>query len=55
MIPGTDQFVTVSDDATLRVWSATTRAQLKLVDLNRHADGKPLPPDPQTKDLAIGA
>lgn len=47
--------MTASDDATLRVWSAKTRSQVHVVDLNRHADGKPLPPDPQTKDISQGA
>ena len=54
-IAGTDRLITVSDDATLRVWSATTHAQVALVDLNRHKDGQPLPPDPQTKELALAA
>jgi len=38
-IPGTDKFVSVSDDATLRVWSASKRKQIELIDLNCRADG----------------
>lgn len=38
-IPGTDRFVSVSDDATLRVWSASKRKQIELIDLNCRADG----------------
>ena len=54
-IPGTDKYITVSDDATLRVWSATTKQLVELVDLNRHQDSRPLPPDPQTNELALAA
>jgi WD40 repeat protein len=54
-VPGTDRFITVSDDATLRVWSAKTKELVALVDLNRHQDRRPLPPDPQTKELARAA
>ena len=28
---------------------------VKLVDLNRHADGNPLPLDPQTKEVSLAA
>ena len=54
-IPGTDEYITVGDDATLRVWSASKRQQVRVVDLNRHQDGKPLPADPKTKELALAA
>lgn len=50
-IPGTDQFISVSDDATLRVWSASTRELVSVQDLNRHHDGRPLPLDATTKEL----
>lgn len=45
-IPGTDRYITVSDDATLRVWGAESKELVALVDLNRHHDRRPLPPDP---------
>lgn len=54
-IPGTDKYITVGDDATLRVWNAETKAMLELVDLNKHADGNKLPLDPQTKELCLAA
>lgn len=54
-MPGTDQFVSVSDDATLRVWSASKRKQIELIDLNCRADGSALPTDPKTKELSWGA
>ena len=54
-MPGTDKFISVSDDATLRVWSASTHKQLECVDLNRHSSGKPLPADPKTKELDLAA
>lgn len=54
-VPGTDRFLTVSDDATLRVWSAQAKELVALVDLNRHQDRRPLPPDPQTRELALAA
>lgn len=54
-VPGTDKFVSVSDDATLRVWSASTHKQLECVDLNRHSSGQPLPADPKTKELDLAA
>jgi WD40 repeat protein len=38
-VPGTDKFISVSDDATLRVWSASTKKQLECLDLNRHSSG----------------
>ena len=54
-IPGTDKYITVGDDATLRVWNSETKAMLEIVDLNKHADGNPLPLDPQTKELCLAA
>lgn len=54
-IPKTGEFVSVSDDATLRVWSASERKQVKLIDLNLRAEGQALPPDPKTKELSWAA
>ena len=34
IIPNRDQYVTVSDDATLRVWDTKSRKQIKCVPLN---------------------
>lgn len=31
--PNRDQYVTVSDDATLRVWDTKTRKQIKMISL----------------------
>lgn len=50
-----DQYVTVSEDGTLRVWNATTHEQLNLVNLNRHKNGESLPADPKTKEIALAA
>lgn len=37
-----DQFATVSDDSTLRVWSISTRKQLKAANLNVNEKGEAL-------------
>ena len=50
-----DQYVTVSEDGTLRVWNATTHEQLNLVNLNRHKNGETLPSDPKTKEISLAA
>jgi len=50
-----DRYVTVSDDGTLRVWSATTRQQVVLINLNVHKDGAPLPLDKTTKEISPAA
>jgi WD40 repeat protein len=34
VIPGKEQYVTVSDDGTLRVFDQTSRKQIKMIDLN---------------------
>jgi len=49
---GTDQFITVGEDATLRVWDAREHQQLFVLDLNRHKEGQVLEPDPDTKELS---
>ena len=54
-IPRTDKFVSVSDDGTLRVWSASKRKQIELVDLDLRADGQALPPDSKTNELSWAA
>ena len=33
-VPGKDQFVSVSDDATLRVWDTKTKKQIRFIALN---------------------
>ena len=50
-MPKTDKFITVSDDATLRIWSSSMKKQIDFVDLNCHSNGKQLPADPKTKEL----
>lgn len=52
---GTDQFITVGEDGTLRVWSAREHRQLFLLDLNRGKEGQVLPADPETRELSLGA
>ena len=54
-IPGSDRYISVGDDATLRVYSADQRCQVHFVDLNRHKDGKALPLDPKTKEISNAA
>jgi microtubule-associated protein-like 6 len=46
-----DKWATVSDDATLRVWSKSTRKQIQAIRLNTDEAGKELPPDAETGDL----
>jgi microtubule-associated protein-like 6 len=50
--PNKDQYVSVSDDSTLRVWDTKTRKQVKCVKLNVDQNGADLPIDPSTKELA---
>lgn len=54
-IPGTDHFVTVGEDATLRVWDAREHKQVHIEDLNRHKEGAVLPKDPETDELSHAA
>jgi WD40 repeat protein len=55
VIPGKDTYVSVGDDATLRVWNATDRKMERLVNLNQDASGKEIEPDPKTKELSNSA
>lgn len=47
--------MTVSDDATLRLWSADERKQISLMNLNIDAKGTKLPMEPVTNDLSQSA
>jgi len=44
--PNKALYVTVSDDATLRVWDTAARKQVKCVKLNLDREGKEMPLDP---------
>lgn len=46
-----DRCVTVSDDATLRIWNSSTRKCEMSVQLDYDAKGNHLPKDPKTKDF----
>jgi len=46
------EFVTVSDDATLRVWDYAMHRMSLTQDLNCHQDGTALPLDPRTRELS---
>lgn len=50
-----DQYITVSDDATMRIWDLKERRQIKCVDLNVDKEGGVLPKDPATKEMPLGA
>ena len=54
-IPGTESYVSVGDDGTLRVFSATDKKMERRINLNLDSSGKPLPKDPATKELNNGA
>jgi hypothetical protein len=45
------KFITVSDDATFRLWSSEQRKQLSILNLNIDSKGTKLPMDPKTNDL----
>lgn len=55
IFPNKDLYVTVSDDATLRVWNTKDRKMDKIVKLNIDSSGKEMELDPSTKELANGA
>lgn len=46
-----DRYVSVSDDATLRVWNSSSRKCELSVQLDLDAKGNHLPKDPKTKDF----
>jgi microtubule-associated protein-like 6 len=46
-----DRYVSVSDDATLRIWNSSTRKCEMSIQLDVDAKGNHLPKDPKTKDL----
>lgn len=50
-----NKFVTVSDDATLRLWSSEERRQVSYLNLNIDSKGTKLPMDPKTNDLQDSA
>jgi len=54
-IPGTDSYVSVGDDGTMRVFNASEKRMERRIDLNFDSLGKPLPKDPSTKELNNGA
>ncbi len=49
------KFATVSDDATLRLWSSEERKQLSFMNLNIDSKGTKLPMEPKTNDLQDSA
>lgn len=55
VFPNKDAYVSVSDDATLRVWDTQTMKQVSLVNLNVDATGNALPMDATTKELSNAA
>ncbi len=46
-----DNYITVSDDATLRVWSRSEKKQVNFVALNKDSDGRNLEIDKKTKEI----
>jgi WD40 repeat protein len=50
-----EQYVTVSDDSTLRIWDTTTHKQLKWVNLNLNEKGLAIPVNPTTKEASHAA
>ena len=52
VFPNKDLYVSVSDDATLRVWSTSERKMVKLVKLNYDSTGKEIELDPTTKEFS---
>jgi len=53
--PDGDQYVSCSDDGTLRVWSVSKKKMLKMINLGLDDKGKKLPADSKTKELNMGA
>jgi WD40 repeat protein len=47
------QYVTVSDDATLRVWDTDSRKQLSLISLQVDKDGKEVKKNEKTGDINL--
>lgn len=52
IIPNTNLYVSVGDDATLRVWNAADKKMERCVKLIYDETGKELPFDPDTKELS---
>jgi len=52
IFPNKDLYVSVSDDATLRVWNTKDRKMDTRVALNLDSTGKEMPIDPSTKELS---
>lgn len=52
VFPNKDLYVSVSDDATLRVWSSSERKLVKRVNLAIDSSGKEIDLDPETKELS---
>jgi WD40 repeat protein len=50
--PNKEWYVTVSDDATLRVWDLKEKKQLKCIDLRKDEAGNDIPMDKKTKELS---
>lgn len=55
IIPGTDSYVSVGDDGTLRVFNATDKRMERRINLNIDGLGKEIPADPATKELSNAA
>jgi len=47
-----NEFITCSDDATLRIWDYKEKRQIRCIELNRDSKGKKLAIDKKTKDIA---
>lgn len=50
-----DEYITCSDDATLRHWSIKEKKMLNVISLNKNMDGNDLEMDPKTKELSDAA
>lgn len=55
VFPDGDNFCTVGDDGTLRIWSSKERKQIKILKTNLDLQGKELPGNQKTKDLNDGS
>ncbi len=51
IFPNQEKYVTVSDDAKLKVWDTITKKQIKSIPLNVDKQGNVIALDPNWKDL----
>jgi WD40 repeat protein len=52
---GKNRFVTSGDDSTLRIWDATAKKQIGLINLDIDKLGEKIPLNPKTKEIADAA